>query len=68
MVPTRTAKTAMQVITDPAKPANGVTTGSLTELAALNRNFNPEKPPSKGRSNGEDSKPAIEVITGLAWS
>jgi len=58
----------MQVITDTAKPANGVTTGSLTELAALNRNFNPEKPPSKGRSNGEDSKPAIEVITGLAWS
>src|SRR5215472_9311903 len=58
-------KPAMQVITDPAKPANGVTSGSVTELAALNRNLNPENLPAKGKSNGEDSKPAIEVITGF---
>jgi len=42
-----------------------VTSGSVTELAALNRNLNPENLPAKGKSNGEDSKPAIEVITGL---
>src|SRR5215472_7690978 len=58
-------KPAMQVITDPAKPANGVTSGSVTELAALNRNLNPENLPAKRKGNCEDSKPAIEVITGF---
>ena len=53
------------VITDPAKPGNGETTGSVTELAARNRNLNPENLPPKGKSNCEDSKPAIEVITGF---
>ena len=58
-------KPAMQVITDPAKAANEVATGSVTELAGPNRNCNPENLPPKGKSNGEDSKPAIEVITGF---
>src|SRR5215813_668682 len=60
------SKPAMQVITDPAKPANEVTTGSVTELAAPSYKLNPENLPSKGKSNGEDSKPAIEVITGFS--
>jgi len=59
------AKPAMQVITGPAKPANEVTPGSVTELAALNHKLNPENLPAKRKSNGEDSKPAIEVITGF---
>jgi transposase len=58
-------KPAMQVITDPAKPANGVTTEAVTELAALNPNLNPENLPPKRKSNCEDSKPAIGVITGF---
>ena len=52
----------MQVITDPAKPAIEVTTGSMS---GLNPNINPENLPDKGKSNPEDSKPAIEVITGF---
>jgi len=40
----------MQVITDPANPANGVTTGSVKELSARNRNFNPQNLPLKGKS------------------
>ena len=59
------AKPAMQVITDPAKAANEVTTGSKPELSALNCNINPEKLPNKRNSNSQDSKPAIEVITGF---
>jgi hypothetical protein len=55
-------KPAMQVITDPAKPAIEVTTGSTS---GLNPNINPENLPNKGKSNREDSKPAIEVITGF---
>ena len=53
------------VIADPARPADGVTPGSVTELAALNRNFNPENLPPKRKSNCEDSKPAMGVITGF---
>jgi transposase len=49
----------------PAKPANEVTTGSTLELAALNRNINPENLPHKRKSNPEDSKPAIQVTTGF---
>jgi len=59
------AKPAMQVITDPAKAANEVTTGSKPELSGLNCNINPEKLPNKRNSNSQDSKPAIEVITGF---
>jgi len=55
-------KPAMQVITDPAKPAIEVTTGSMS---GLNPNINPENLPDKGKSNPENSKPAIEVITGF---
>ena len=40
----------------PAKPANEVTTGSISELAALNCNINPENLPNKRKSNSEDSK------------
>ena len=39
----------------PAKPANEVTTGSKPELAARNRNTNPENLPYKRKSNREDS-------------
>lgn len=53
------------MIPDPAEPANGMTTGSVIELAVLNRNPNPENLPHKRKSNHEDSKPAIEVITGF---
>jgi len=49
----------------PAKPANEVTTGSEPELAARNRNTNPENLPYKRKSNREDSKPAIQVTTGF---
>src|SRR5215469_14517531 len=49
----------------PAKPANEMTTGCKPELAALNRNINPENLPNKGKSNSEDSKPAIQVTTGF---
>ena len=42
-----------------------VITGSVSELPALNPNINPEKLPNKRKSNREDSKPAIEVITGF---
>jgi len=53
----------------PAKPANEVTTGSITpELSApkpnLNVNTNPENLPNKGKTKTEDSKPANEVTTG----
>jgi hypothetical protein len=37
----------------------------VTELAALNPNLNPENLTPKRKSNCEDSKPAIEVITGF---
>jgi hypothetical protein len=47
------------------KPAMQVITGSVSELPALNPNINPEKLPNKRKSNREDSKPAIEVITGF---
>ena len=53
------------VITDPAKAANGMTTGSMTELAAQNCNLNHENLPPKRKSDSEDSKPAIEVTTGF---
>ena len=59
------AKPAMQVITDPAKPAIEVTTGSMSEMPALNPNLNRENLPHKRKSNSEDAKPAIEVITGF---
>jgi hypothetical protein len=49
----------------PAKPANGVATGSEPELAALNRNINPENLPHKRKNNCGDSKPAIQVTTGF---
>jgi transposase len=49
----------------PAKPANEVTTGSIAESAALNRNLNPENLPNKRKSDREDSKPAIQVTTGF---
>jgi hypothetical protein len=52
----------MQVITDPAKPAIEVTTGSMS---GLNPNINPKNLPDMGKSNPEDSKPAIQVITGF---
>jgi len=54
----------------PAKPANEVTTGSISGLAALNRNINPENLPNKRKSNREDSKPANEVTigSGVDWS
>src|SRR5262252_5036517 len=48
----------------PAKPANEVATGSISELAALNDNINPENLSNKRESNSEDSKPANEVTTG----
>jgi hypothetical protein len=47
------------------KPAMQVITGSVSELPARNPNVNPEKLPHKRKSNREDSKPAIEVITGF---
>ena len=47
------------------KPAMQVITGSMSELPALNPNINPENLPNKGKSNGEDSKPAIQVTTGF---
>jgi len=43
----------MQVITDPAKAANGVATGSVTELAGLNYNYNPENLPSRGEATAK---------------
>ena len=49
----------------PAKPANKVTTGSQSVLAAQNCNINPENLPNKGKSNSPDSKPANEVTTGF---
>ena len=47
----------MQVITDPAKPANGVTTGSKPESAAVNRNLNPENLPNKRKGNNNVKSP-----------
>jgi transposase len=49
----------------PAKPANEVTTGSQPVLAAQNCNIKPENLPNKGKSNSQDSKPAIQVTTGF---
>jgi transposase len=49
----------------PSKPANAVTTGSKPESSALDGNINPEKLPTKRKSNREDSKAAIEVTTGF---
>src|SRR5215467_10828892 len=49
----------------PAKAANGVATGSEPELAALNRNINPENLPNKRKSNSKDSNPANAVTTGF---
>jgi transposase len=49
----------------PAKPANEVTTGSQPILAAQNCNIKPENLPHKGKSNSQDSKPAIQVTTGF---
>ena len=43
----------MQMITE---PANRVTTGSVTELAALNRNSNPEDLPNRRKSNNPGFK------------
>jgi len=43
----------MQMIT---QPANRVATGSVTELAALNRNSNPENLPNKRKSNNPGFK------------
>ena len=50
----------------PAKPANEVTTGSISALPELNPdpNPNPENLPNKGKTNTEESKPANEVATG----
>jgi len=41
------------VITDPAKPANGMTTGSKPESAAMNRNPNPETFLIRGRATAK---------------
>jgi len=49
----------------PAKPANEVTTGSQPVGAAQNCNIKPENLPRKGKSNSQDSKPAIQVTTGF---
>jgi hypothetical protein len=48
----------------PSRPANEVATGSISDLAARNRNLNPENLPHKRKSNRDDSKPANEVATG----
>jgi transposase len=45
----------------PAKPANEVTTGSMTELPVTNPNPNPENLSFKGKT----AKPANEVTTGF---
>src|SRR5215475_142113 len=47
------------------KPAMQVITGSMSELPEQNPNVNPENLPTKRKSNSEESKPAIEVITGF---
>src|ERR1700757_140598 len=49
----------------PAKPANGVITGSTAESSATNGNPNPKNLPEKGNSKGQTAKPANEVITGF---
>ena len=49
----------------PAKPAKEVITGSQPALGAQNYNVNPENLPNKGKSNRQDSKPAIQVTTGF---
>jgi hypothetical protein len=55
-------KPAMQVITDPTIQ---VTTGWGAELPLLRGNNSPENLPDKGKSNRDDSKAAIQVITGF---
>jgi transposase len=47
------------------KPAMQVITGSMLELPARAPHINPENLPDTRKSNREDSKPAIEVITGF---
>src|SRR5215475_11936838 len=47
------------------KPAMQVIAGSMSELPEQNPNVNPENLPTKRKSNSEESKPAIEVITGF---
>jgi transposase len=53
-------KPAMQVITGPE-----VTTGWGAELPLLRGHNSPENLPDKGKSNRDDSKAAIQVITGF---
>jgi transposase len=52
----------------PAKPAKGVTTGSVEAISGTinpSPNPNPENPPSKGKAKAQTAKPAKEVTTGF---
>jgi transposase len=49
----------------PAKPANGVTTGSDAIKASITVNPNPENPPTREKATTEAAKPANGVTTGF---